>query len=170
MSLSREVSKLPSPYVIILVGPPLSGKTTEINKILIDNPDIEVISRDSIVVDLHGENDYNTAFKSVNQKEVDRILTSKFVSCSKSGKNVIVDMTNMTSKRRKSNLSFFGDEYYKVCVIFPILSDDEFTKRNEKRTREEKKTIPTHVIKSMISSYQTISKEEGFNKIISLSK
>ena len=33
---------------------------------------------------------------------------------------------------------------------------------------EENKTIPEHVIKSMIASYQPIDKSEGFNKIIKL--
>ncbi len=168
MSLIKEVSHFPTPYVIVLVGPPLSGKTTEINKILEKYPDTEVISRDKIVVDLHTDDDYNTAFKSVNQKQVDKVLTSNFTRLSKSNKNVIIDMTNMTRKRRIGSLSFFGDEYYKVGIIFPVLSDEEYERRNEKRTREEKKTIPSHVIKSMISSYQTISKEEGFDKIISI--
>jgi hypothetical protein len=53
-------------------------------------------------------------------------------------------------------------------VIFPILSDEEYVIRNQKRIDEENKNIPMSVIKSMISSYQTISPQEGFNKVISL--
>jgi len=77
-------------------------------------------------------------------------------------------MTNMTRKRRIQNLSYFDDKYYKSAIIFPILSDKEYESRNEKRTISEKKTISIHVIKNMISSYQTLSKEEGFDKILSL--
>ena len=68
-----NLDKLKDPYVIILIGPPLSGKTTWINKNF-EPGSFELISRDQIVLDLHGEDDYNTAFNTVDQKEVDRIL------------------------------------------------------------------------------------------------
>lgn len=158
--------KSKSPWVIIMIGPPLSGKTSWINKNF--SPDeYELISRDQIVVDVHGEDDYNSAFGSVNQKEVDKILTKKLVDVGSSDKNAIVDMTHMGRKRRIQNLSFFKN-HTKIAVIFPVLTDDEYQRRNDKRTREEKKTIPFHVIRNMISSYQTISHEEGFDKIYSL--
>lgn len=162
-----KLDKLKEPYVIILVGPPLSGKTTWIRKNF--EPDsFELISRDQIVLDLHGDEDYNTAFKTVDQKEVDRILVDSLSKSSRDGKNVIVDMTHMNSKRRKYNLSFFDDEYYKLAVIFPILTDEEYIIRDKKRTDEESKSIPMHVIKNMISSYQPIKHDEGFDRVISL--
>jgi hypothetical protein len=77
-------------------------------------------------------------------------------------------MTNMTSKRRSHNLSYFDDSYSKIAVIFPILEWDEYVLRNEKRQKEEQKFIPLSVIKSMISSYQPISEQEDFDKVISL--
>jgi predicted kinase len=162
-----NLDKLKEPYVIILIGPPLSGKTTWINKNF-EPESFELISRDQIVLDLHGENDYNTAFKSVDQKEVDRILVNKLSTTAKERKNAIVDMTHMNSKRRKYNLSFFGSEYYKLAVIFPILKDEEYVVRDKKRTEEEQKSIPMYVIKNMISSYQPVNKSEGFDKVISL--
>lgn len=162
-----NLDKLKEPYVIILIGPPLSGKTTWINKNF-EPESFELISRDQIVLDLHGENDYNTAFKSVDQKEVDRILVNKLSTTAKERKNAIVDMTHMNSKRRKYNLSFFGSEYYKLAVIFPILKDEEYFVRDKKRTEEEQKSIPMYVIKNMISSYQPVNKSEGFDKVISL--
>jgi len=162
-----KLDKLKEPYVIILIGPPLSGKTTWINKNF-EPGTFELISRDEIVLDLHGNVDYNTAFKTVDQKEVDRILVNKILDSAKEKKNVIIDMTNMTSKRRKYNLSFFDDEYYKLAVIFPILKDEEYFSRDKKRTEEENKSIPMHVIKNMISSYQPIKHDEGFDRVISL--
>jgi predicted kinase len=161
-----RLDKLKEPYVIILIGPPLSGKTTWIRQNF-GSSSFELISRDEIVLDLHGNADYNTAFKTVDQKEVDRILVNKILASAKEKKNVIIDMTNMNSKRRKYNLSFFDDEYYKLSVIFPILKDEEYVARDKKRTEEENKSIPMSVIKNMISSYQPVSKEEGFNSVIS---
>ena len=160
-----SIKNLKEPFVIILIGPPLSGKTTWIRE---NFPTTEVISRDEIVMEVYGSRNYTEAFKSVDQKEVDKVLTQKFIDANKEKKNVIVDMTHMASKRRKQNLNYFTDDYYKLAVIFPILSDEEYEKRNQKRIEEENKDISMGIVKSMISSYQPVMIDEGFNKLISL--
>ncbi len=157
--------KLKEPFVIILVGPPLSGKTTWIKQ---NFPDTEVISRDETVMEVYGSRNYTEAFANVDQKEVDRVLQQKFIKANLEKKSVIVDMTHMVSKRRKQNLDYFSSDYYKLAVIFPILSDEEYEIRNKKRIEEENKDLPMRIVKSMISSYQPISKEEGFDKVVSL--
>lgn len=162
-----NLKNLKEPFVIILIGPPLSGKTTWIRNNFADR-EVELISRDQIVLDVYGSDNYDDAFNNVNQKEVDRVLHTKMIDANKNRKNVIVDMTHMGSKRRMQNLSYFDDDYYKLAVIFPILSDEEYGRRNDKRSGEENKTLPMHIIKRMISQYQPIRREEGFNKVISL--
>ena len=156
---------LKEPFVIILIGPPLSGKTTWIRE---NFPTTEVISRDEIVMEVYGSRNYTEAFKNVDQKEVDKVLTQRFLDANVAKKNVIVDMTHMASKRRKQNLNYFTSDYYKLAVIFPILSEDEYERRNQKRIEEENKNLPMAIVKSMISSYQPITPDEGFNKVISL--
>jgi predicted kinase len=164
----KQLKNLKSPWVMLLIGPPLSGKSTFIR----NNPDIfkdsVIISRDQIVLDLHGSDDYNLAFKEVNQKLVDKTLRQKLEDHSRLGDNIVIDMTNLTSKRRRTNLSYFGDEYQKIGVIFTILGEKEYELRNIRRNEEENKWIPPHVIKNMISSYQTIDTSEGFNKVLTV--
>jgi predicted kinase len=162
----KNFKTLKSPYILILVGTPLSGKTFFYKKFKseIDNS-VLLISRDEILMNLYGGLDYNEAFNKVDQKEVNKKLLGELISVSKSGKSAIIDMTNLTSKRRVYNLSFFKN-YYKVAVIFPILDDNEYKIRNLKRTEEEKKNIPFNLIKKMITSYQSIQKNEGFDEII----
>lgn len=160
-----NLKNLKEPFVIILVGPPLSGKSTWIRQ---NFPDINVISRDEILMEVYGSRNYTEAFQNVNQKEVDRVLDSRLKEANSSNQNVIIDMTHMTSKRRKQNLNYFSSDFYKLAVIFPILSDDEYVRRNNKRIEEENKDLPMHVIKNMISSYQNIKDDEGFNRVISL--
>ena len=160
-----SIKNLKEPFVIILIGPPLSGKSTWIRE---NFPTTEVISRDEIVMEVYGSRNYTEAFKSVDQKEVEKVLAQSFLDANKEKKNVIVDMTHMASKRRKQNLNYFTDDYYKLGVIFPILTDDEYVKRNQKRIEEENKDLPMGIVKSMISSYQPITSDEGFNKVISL--
>jgi predicted kinase len=160
-----SIKNLKEPFVIILIGPPLSGKSTWIRE---NFPTTEVISRDETVMEVYGSRNYTEAFNNVDQKEVDRVLTQKFLDANAAKKNVIVDMTHMASKRRKQNLNYFSNDYYKLGVIFPILSDDEYERRNQKRIEEENKDLPMRIVKSMISSYQPITTDEGFNKVITL--
>ena len=160
-----SIKNLKEPFVIILIGPPLSGKTTWIRE---NFPTTEVISRDETVMEVYGSRNYTEAFNNVDQKEVDKVLTQKFLDANVAKKNVIVDMTHMASKRRKQNLNYFTNDYYKLAVIFPILSEEEYVKRNQKRIEEENKDLPMGIVKSMISSYQPITSDEGFNKVISL--
>lgn len=162
-----NTKNLKEPWVMILIGVPMSGKDFFINNTPnLGNP--IVISRDQIVLDVHGSDDYNLAFKSVNQKVVDANLHKSLTDAGKSTENVIVNMTHMTRKRRIQNLSYFPN-HSKIAVIFPILTEDEYKFRNLKRGSEENKTIPMHVLKNMLSSYQTVDKNsEGFDKVISL--
>lgn len=160
-----NLKNIKKPFVIILIGPPLSGKSTWIRN---NFPDVEVISRDEILMEVYGSRNYTEAFNNVDQKEVDKVLESRFRRANQEKKNVIVDMTHMGSKRRKMNLNYFSDDYYKIGVIFPILSDEEYERRNQKRKEEENKDIPFHVIKRMISQYQHIREDENFDKVVSL--
>lgn len=163
--IKQIIDTCKQPYILMLIGPPLSGKDSLLKQL---NLDVVMISRDQILMDVYGSDNYDEAFKNVNQKEVDRVLIQNMQTASKEGKNVVINMTNMTRKRRIYNLDFFGDEYYKVAVIFPLLDEKEYERRNLKRKSEENKFIPLHVLKNMISSYQSISKDEGFDKIVSL--
>lgn len=162
-----RVDKLQEPYVLLLVGPPLSGKTTWINKNFAD-VEVTIISRDQLVLDVYDGDDYDEAFKNVNQKKVSQLLEESIQEAAENKENVIVDMTNLTSKRRKTTLRHFDGDYTKIAVIFPLLEWDEFVSRNNRRKTEENKTIPEHVIKNMIASYQAIRDEEGFDKVISI--
>lgn len=157
--------KIKEPFVMILVGPTLSGKSTWIRN---NYPDVNVISRDEIVMEVAGTRHYNKAFEIVDQKLVDKVLSERLSGANSTKNSTIVDMTNMTTKRRLQTLRHFGDDFYKVAVIFPILSDEEYEKRNIDRNAKENKWIPPTVIKSMINSYQEPTTDEGFDNIISL--
>jgi predicted kinase len=156
---------LKEPFVIILVGPTLSGKSTWIRN---NYPDVNVISRDEIVMEVAGTRDYNKAFDIVDQKLVDKILSERLANANSTKTSTIIDMTNMTKKRRSQTLRYFGDDFNKLAVVFPILSDDEYQNRNISRNSKENKWIPPSVIKSMIDSYQEPTYDEGFTNIIFL--
>ena len=165
--INNILKTLKEPYVILLIGPPLVGKSTFIRE---NFSEVKIIGMDKIIVDqFGGDEDYNAAWKSVNQKALKSEFNRQMVESSKNDENVIIDMTHLVSKRRKHNLSYFPDHYFKLGIIFPSISDEEYEKRNKIRTKEENKNISPEVYKMMLSQYQPIRKEEeGFDKIISL--
>jgi predicted kinase len=165
--IKKILTDIDGPFVVILIGPPLSGKDHLIKKLDMEDS-IKMISRDQIILDVYGEDDYDKAFQNVNQKDVDKELHRQLTEASENGDNVIVNMTHMSPKRRIKNLDYFGSEYYKIAIIFPILEWEEYEKRNDKRKEEESKFIPVSVIKNMISSYRPISEDEGFDRVITL--
>lgn len=160
-----KFKNLPTPYILMLVGPPLSGKTTFIRKYFTDT---EVISRDEILMEVYGSRNYSEAFKNVDQKKVDKTLRDRMTEYGKEGRNVLVDMTNLSPKTRKANLAYFSKDYYKVAVAFPILPMEEYKRRNDYRNETENKYIPDSVLRSMISNYVVPTLDEGFDEIIVL--
>ena len=150
---------------MLLIGPSLSGKSTWLRN---NYPTVNVISRDQIVMEFAGTRDYNKAFNTVDQKLVDRVLAERLTDTNLTKTSTIVDMTNMTVKRRAQTLGYFDDSFYKIAVVFPILSDEQYQMRNIDRNSKENKWIPPSVIKSMIDSYQYPTLEEGFDNIIFL--
>jgi predicted kinase len=157
------MKNIKEPFVMMLIGPTLSGKSTYIRN---NYPNVQVISRDEIVMEVFGSRDYNLAFKEVDQKEVDRVLALRLKEANDSKTSVIIDMTNITVKRRMATLRNFDKDFSRIAVVFPILSDEEYTRRNIDRNAKENKWIPPFVIKSMIDSYQEPTLEEGYDRIV----
>ena len=135
--------------VEFLVGVPYVGKSYYTNKVLTDNP--TVISRDNIVMELGGS-DYNKAFSTVNQQEVDTLLMKRYNDAidDKNVHHIIIDMTNMSKKSRKK---FLSDKVYRNCnvkaTVFYI-GNKELDKRIDIRSD---KVIPEAVMRRFIFSY-----------------
>jgi len=163
-NLQTYIYSLKNPFVIFLVGPPLSGKDTLIRNLNLS--DVVVVSRDEIVLEMCPGMTYNEAFKSVDQKQVDKVLKAKLIDLSKSGKNVIINLTNLRRKGRNLFKSYFSKEYKKISIIFPILSLVEYDSRNKVRFDSEKKHIPLSVIEDMINGYESIDDSENFDGVI----
>lgn len=167
IKLKQTLNTQSRPYILMLIGPPLSGKDSLLRKINLDHATI--ISRDDILMSLHDTNDYSEAFHKVDQKEVDRLLNQKIQDCIDNKKNVIINMTNLSKKGRNRHLSKFpNSDYEKIAVVFPKLDIDEYINRNLKRKNEENKFIPLNVIESMISNWEDVTSDEGFDQIIKL--
>jgi hypothetical protein len=119
-------------------------------------------------MEVAGTRDYNLAFKNVNQKAVDKLLVKRITDAATQKVDVIIDMTNVSTKVRAKNLSYFSDDYYKVAVVLPILDAAEYKRRNDFRSLNENKFIPPFVITNMMNSFVVPTEDEGFDKIISV--
>ena len=167
IELKRIIGNSSRPYVLVLVGPPLSGKDTVLKKLHLS--DVNIISRDDILMSLHNTSDYNEAFNQVDQKMVDKLLNQKIQDCIDNKKNVIINMTNLSKKSRNRHLSKFPNTLYdKIAVVFPKLEIVDYINRNNLRKKEENKFIPTNVIISMIKGWEEVTLNEGFDKIINI--
>ena len=102
------------------------------------------------------------------KENVDKILLKTILDANSNRDNVILDMTNLSVKVRRRNLSYFSDDYTKIAIAFPVLSKDEYDVRNNFRRVNENKYIPNGVLSTMIKSYVIPTYDEGFDVIVKL--
>lgn len=159
------MKRYPTPFVMLLSGVPMSGKSTWLKE---NYPDVMVISRDDILLEVAGTEDYGKAFYNTDSKLVDKKLRERLVLAGSLGQNVILDMVNGSVKTRRRNLEYFSDDFYKVAVVFPVLTSDEYVRRNEVRKVNENKFIPPKVLYTMINSFTIPTEDEGFDEVIKL--
>lgn len=162
-----DLSTLKEPFTITLVGIPLVGKSTFINSLY--GAEFEIISSDSIMLEMHGSEDYEEAFRSVPSEKLDAEISKRIIGLAKEKKNVIFDITNTVKKRRMRNLGQYSKKTYtNVAVIFPTPSDDILLERNLYREKMFNKVISSDVLMSFALNYQPVSYDEGFHIIINL--
>jgi hypothetical protein len=144
--------KLREKLMICYIGLPCSGKTTAMNKIKQLNK-WEVLSRDNILMELASNSEifsYKDAWKTIDQKKVDKELNRHRKAIITKNSNIIIDMTNMSRKSRRSHMQGIGDNYWKVGRV--VVTDwNNILQRNELR---ENKKIPFDVLLHMAKSFQ----------------
>lgn len=141
------------PTVTFLIGPPCVGKSTYIKDAKLKR----VLSRDAIVLEVAGTDDYNKAWNTVNQDKVNKVLMDRYRQFVKDELDFTIDMTNMNKKGRKK---FTPKDFNTEAIIFAT-GYDEIMKRNGER---ENKVIPTYVIDNFIKS-MNFGFEEEFSKL-----
>ncbi len=153
-----------SNLAIVLCGVPASGKTTLRWDYEDQIPNVAVISSDDYIEDyaeLHGKT-YNEVFSDVIRQADAAFWKSLDVAISL-GKTIVIDRTNLTPKSRKKVLDILlGSGYTAHAVWFETPEQEEWERRLNSR---EGKTIPSHILDQMKSSFVVPTKTEGFNLI-----
>ena len=142
----------------ILIGPPLSGKSTWQKE---NFPEASVVSRDDTLMTFFPEGtSYSDAWAKVDQKEVDHVLQAKWQFSKREWDgDIVVDMTNMSRKSRRKWLNGIPRDMEKCAVVFatPL---NELINRNINRKMQENKWIPEEVIMSMLKKFSAPTLDE----------
>jgi len=147
----------------VLVGLPGSGKSTSIPE------DFSgfIYSTDNFIEDVARRmgTSYNEEFARTI-KAATAACNSLLGFAIQKGEDVIIDQTNMSSKKRLGILSRFPKTYRKVCVCrVPPRDALEWTELDQRILSREGKMIPHHIIESMADSYVEPTLDEGFDEV-----
>ena len=152
------------PHVFLMVGVPGSGKSTYIQNVLVNQyPDAAIISTDYFVEKFARR--YKLTYNDVFDNCINRATLLMYARLGRAVSNhrdLIWDQTNLSVKARKSKIKSLTN-YHKIAVVFETPNHDELHYRLNSRPD---KTIPPHILESMIKQFQIPSLDEGFDSII----
>lgn len=134
------------PNIVLLSGPPTSGKTSFRNRYIPD--DYVVISNDEYVesVALEQGKTYTEVWAD-NIKEATRIARESFIVAAKEKIDIVIDTTNTTVRSRNRLLSQCKKENFNlVCISFDVSLK---TLKERAIERGEEKKIPVSAIEDM---------------------
>lgn len=149
------------PKCIILIGPPLSGKTTYTERQLIKYPDLVILSCDRIRMQLSGGKKY--IFSPDREKEVWQRFYDALKELSEQGMDISVDNTNCKLSYILKIKEIVGNDYEYEYVLFPTQLWKLYL-RNIKRRITQNKWIPFKVIKQMKHNFETLNINRGYGK------
>lgn len=136
--------------IIIVCGPPGSGKSTWVEKFMRKNPEYVQVSKDLIRIDMgllnEGQKGYFPDLEpKIKQTERDQV--QKFIELELP---IIIDDTNLSCSGRREWMEFIHnlDPDYEFRVIFFATPLDTCLQRREGQ-------IPEKVIRDMFSKYET---------------
>lgn len=154
------------PTLYMMIGIPLSGKSTWINNSGIKSNNTVVLSTDNTIeaIAKASGKTYNDVFKD-NIKLAETQLKKDRERAITEGRDIIWDQTNLSKKSRAGKLTTVPGAYRKVAVVFPHPSSDVLVARNQARSKLGKH-IPDNVLSSMMKTYEEPSHDEGFESII----
>lgn len=144
--------------VVIMVGCPGSGKSTEAARIA-EKYGADVYSADKIREELYGD-----ASIQGNNKEVFNLLYKRAKDDVSIGRPVVLDNTNLTKELRKRAMRAFKNFDVSFRAVFLDTPKEECKRRNAERER----VVPEYVIDRMFDQLEKPTFEEGFTSIVHL--
>lgn len=146
----------------MLIGVPGSGKTTWLNQKYDISLGDFIVGSDYIIQEVADQFDisYNEAFPHLI-KFAEHMMYKEINNAKMQDANIYWDQTNTSRKTRAEKIAKIPESYHKVAVYFKTPDDLE-----ERLASRIGKTIPEHVVKSMIDKLEEPTHDEGFDEII----
>lgn len=155
------------PKCTMLVGVPASGKSTwTLNQF---GTMANVASTDKIIEEIacdYGMT-YDDGFKDLIGF-AEKVMWRQITRAMMMQNDFTIDRTDLSVKSRKKFIDKLKLHRYEIeCVVFPMpgtekLPTEEWNRRLDSRPG---KTVPGHILSSMIEHYEPPTEAEGFSKI-----
>ena len=156
------------PVCTVMVGLPATGKSTRVRELIAMNPDAFVYSTDNLIEEwAKGQGwTYDFAFAKYIDKatsEMNRMLDTAI----RERMDIIWDQTNLGAKKRAKIINRMRNAGYRVKseVIRIPEGDSQYEDWRHRLAGRAGKTIPDHVIESMMDSYVKPTVDEGFDSV-----
>lgn len=140
------------PQLTLLVGVPLSGKTTFANNFIKENKKTVIVSRDierlSLLNSLVTTSDDEQTISNIVKDKINRLIQSRY--------NIIVDDTNLSHKTIDWFITNYNHSADINIIKLPLLDLGGYIQRNQKRFDETNKLISLDSIKKFIKRYNEL--------------
>lgn len=147
---------------IMLIGLPYTGKTTYKEKFY-TNDSYFWLSTDEIVKDITDK--YNMTYEKNWKKLIDfanSVMAKDLQFAIDQNFNIVWDQTNLTVKTRKQKLAKIPEDYKKIAIVFPTISNEVI---EERRMIRKNQIVSNEVIDNMRKIFVMPTVIEGFDCI-----
>ena len=160
------------PVCIVMVGLPACGKSTLVNRVIRDMGDhgdrAFVYSTDNYIEQCANQNGwtYDQAFAEFIEPAT-KHMNEQLDIAVRSRQDIVWDQTNLSAKKRAKIIDRMRNAGYRVeceCILLPA-GDSQWEDWQWRMQSRPGKTIPDHVIESMMDSFVRPTVEEGFDAV-----
>ena len=161
-----------APTCIVMVGLPATGKSTLVNQVIRDMGDhgdrAFVYSTDDLLEAAAKElgSTYDEVFETLI-KSVTEAANSSLDVAIRNRQDIVWDQTNLGAKKRTKIINRMRNAGYRVeceCILLPA-GDSQWEDWQWRMRSRPGKTIPAHVVESMMDSFVRPTVEEGFDAV-----
>lgn len=150
----------PTHTVTLLVGLPCTKKSTYAKTL-----NTGILSRDNLLIDKYQTLSYNEAYTLVHSnpttlKLFNRDFDHLITKLAKNQSDLVIDMTMLSLKSRRSMMSRFNHAQFKAIVFLP-----QYSKVLECNKTRQGKTVQPELLHQMSKSFVIPVLEEGFTSI-----
>ena len=145
-----EITSPNRPTLYMPIAPSGAGKTTLLRRLQAKNPDLLVFSLDLLRHEWYDPNDYAAAWQASDKDpEFKNKANQRFAQMIKTGKDVFVDNTNLSPKRRRYYLEQARRNGYKTVAF--LLPTELETLIARQSTRGDK-SVPEEAVRRQFSA------------------